>query len=61
MTQKPSKTIFKRVKKSKNNKFLHITCGQDHFNARESRKITKNKRKRRALSKGFSKTLKQNL
>lgn len=61
MTRKPSKTISKRIKSSKNDKFLHITCGQDHFNSRESRKITKNKRRRRALSKGFAKTLKQNL
>jgi len=58
---KPSKTISKRIKKTKNEKFLHMTCGQNHFNAKESRKITKNKRKLKALSKGFRKTLKQNL
>jgi len=38
-----------------------MTCGQNHFNAKESRKITKNKRKLKSLSKGFRKTLKQNL
>jgi len=58
---KPCKAISKRIKKTKNKKFLHITCGQNHFNAKESRKVTKNKRKRKALSKGFRKTLKQNL
>ena len=58
---KPCKAISKRIKKTKYKKFLHITCGQNHFNAKESRKVTKNKRKRKALSKGFRKTLKQNL
>jgi len=58
---KPCKAISKRVKKTKNEKFLHITCGQNHFNSKESRQVTKNKRKRRLLSKGFRKTLKQNL
>ncbi len=58
---KPSKTISKRIKKTKNKKFLHMTCGQNHFNSKESRQVTKNKRRRKALSKGFRKTLKQNL
>ncbi|OQX71722.1 hypothetical protein B6D52_00390 [Candidatus Parcubacteria bacterium 4484_255] len=58
---KPSKAISKRVKRTKNEKFLHITCGQNHFNAKESRQTTKNKRKRKLLSKGLRKTLKQNL
>lgn len=58
---KPCKAISKRVKKTKNGQFLHMTCGQNHFNAKESRQVTKNKRRRKALSKGFRKTLKQNL
>ena len=58
---KPCKAISKRIKKTKNKKFLHMTCGQNHFNAKESRKVTKNKRKLKSLSKGFRKTLKQNL
>jgi len=59
--RKSCKAISKRVKKTKNEKFLHITCGQNHFNAKESRQITKNKRKRKPLSRGFRKILKQNL
>lgn len=59
--RKPCKAIIKRVKRTKSGEFLHKTCGQNHFNAHESRKITKNKRKLKALSKGFRKTLKQNL
>ncbi|MBL7141497.1 50S ribosomal protein L35 [Patescibacteria group bacterium] len=58
---KTRKSIAKRLKITKNKKILHRTCGQDHFNARESRKITKNKRRNKPLSKSLRKTLKQHL
>ena len=56
---KKCKSIVKRLKITKNKKILHRVCGQDHFNARESRKITKNKRKNKPLSKSLRKNLKQ--
>lgn len=55
---KTRKTFAKRLKKTKNKKILHRACGQDHFNAHESRKITKNKRRDKLLSKGISKIIK---
>ncbi len=58
---KTRKSIAKRLKITKNKKILHRTCGQDHFNARESRKITKSKRRYKPLSKNLRKTLKQHL
>lgn len=55
---KTRKSIAKRLKITKNKKILHRICGQDHFNARESGKVTKNKRKYKIMSKGFSKIAK---
>lgn len=57
--KKTNKSIAKRFKVTKKKKVLHRVCGQDHFNARESGKTTKNKRGKRSLSKGFSKTVKK--
>lgn len=55
------KSIAKRLKITKKGKILHRTCGQDHFNSRESGKTTKKKRRNKALSKGLSKTAKQHI
>ncbi|MCH7758952.1 50S ribosomal protein L35 [Patescibacteria group bacterium] len=56
---KTRKTIVKRLIVTKTGKIFHRTCGQNHFNARESRKITKNKRSNKLISKSFKKTLAQ--
>ncbi|HOC96393.1 MAG TPA: 50S ribosomal protein L35 [bacterium] len=42
---KTVKKISKRFKLTKNGKVIQRKCGQDHFNSRESGKITRNKRK----------------
>ncbi len=59
--QKTRKSIAKKIKITKNKKFLHRTCGQNHYNVRDTGKKTKNKRKLKPLSKGYRKTLKQHL
>lgn len=35
----------KRLRSTKSGKLMHRTSGQDHFNSRESGKVTKNKRR----------------
>lgn len=42
---KTYKTLSKRVKVTKNGKILKRKAGQDHFNTRESGKVTRNKRR----------------
>jgi len=54
-------SILKRVKITKRGKFLHKYCGQDHFNAKDSTKKIKNKRKEKEISKTFRKILKNSL
>jgi len=54
---KTKQLIAKRIKITKKKKILHHTCGQDHFNARESSKITRNKRRDRQISKSYQKTI----
>lgn len=46
---KTHKATKKRVVFTKTNKILVRTAGQDHFNARESGKVTRNKRRDRTL------------
>lgn len=41
----------KRIRKTKRGKLLSRAAGQDHFNSRESGKITKNKRRDLVLHK----------
>lgn len=55
---KTRKSISKRFKISKNKKVLHRTCGQDHFNTRDSGKKILNKRRDRTLSKSYHKVIK---
>ncbi len=45
MKQKTYKALAKRVKISKRGKVLKRKAGQDHFNARESGKTRRNKRR----------------
>lgn len=42
---KTHKGAAKRFNKTKTGKIMHRTSGQSHFNARESGKTTKNKRR----------------
>jgi large subunit ribosomal protein L35 len=59
MKQKTSKTIAKRVKITKTGKLLKRKGGQDHFNSRESSKVTRNKRRDIPVSESYVRSLKQ--
>ena len=54
---KSNNIVTKRIRVTKNNKVLHRACGQNHFNAKESSKVTRNKRRPRQLSKSFRRTV----
>lgn len=47
---KTHKGAAKRFRKTKNGKLVARTAGQDHFNSRESGKVTKNKRRDQVIS-----------
>lgn len=47
---KTKKTVSKRVRITGSGKVKIRTGGQDHFNSRESGKVTKNKRRDKILS-----------
>jgi len=55
---KTRKTISKRIKVTKSGKLLKRKGGQDHFNARESGKVTRAKRRDISVSKRYTRTLK---
>ncbi|MBI4215313.1 MAG: 50S ribosomal protein L35 [Parcubacteria group bacterium] len=62
MKLKTHKTALKRFKITKGKrslKFIKKTCGQDHFNARESSKVTRAKRRRVPISQCEVRGLKQ--
>jgi large subunit ribosomal protein L35 len=44
----------KRLRVTKTGKIMHRTSGQDHFNSRETGKVTKNKRQDSPLAKNNS-------
>lgn len=56
---KTKKAAAKRIKKTGNKKYMQRTCGQDHFNSRESGKITTAKRKDKVITKTLSSHLKR--
>ena len=63
---KTNKSVAKRFKFSrpkkrtgKKKKVIQRRSGQDHFNARESRVITKRKRRDKQISKSYQKTIKK--
>lgn len=58
---KTKKAISKRLQITKNKKILKRKGGQDHFNARESGKVKRNKRRDGELSKSFHKVVKRNM
>ncbi len=57
MKFKTRKTISKRIRVTKNGKVIKRKAGQDHFNSRESGKVTRNKRRDITLSSRFEKNL----
>jgi len=61
MKLKTHKTTAKKVKvtKGKKKKYLTKHAGQDHFNARESGKITRHKRRKTNVSKADLKNIKR--
>lgn len=59
MKLKTKKLLQKRVKITSKKKILIRSGGQDHFNARESSKVTKNKRRDKKISSANIKTVKQ--
>ncbi len=58
---KTKKTIAKRFKVLKNKKIRAKKAGRDHFNAKESGKITRKKRRDYQFSKSFTKTILKHL
>ncbi len=48
---KTHKTTNKRIRVSKNKKLTQRTSGQDHFNSRETGKVTRNKRRDHKVAK----------
>lgn len=59
MKLKTHKTVAKRVRQTKSGKLLKRKGGQDHFNSRESGKVTRNKRRDLELSPSFVRSFKQ--
>ena len=59
MKQKTNKTISKRFHVTKRGKLLRRKGGQDHFNAREPGKVTRNKRRDETMSHHFERNIKR--
>lgn len=58
MKVKTHKLVAKRFKVTKKSKILKRHAGQDHFNTRDSGKITRKKRRDIKVSKVYDKTVK---
>ena len=54
---KTKQLVAKRFIITKNKKILKATGGQDHFNARETGKVSRNKRRDEKLSPIFNRTV----
>jgi len=54
---KTKKAVSKRFKITKNKKVMKRTCGQDHFNARESGNVGRNKKKDGQIAKSDQKNI----
>lgn len=59
MKLKTKKLVKKRVRVTKNKKILIRTGGQDHFNSRESGRVTRNKRRDKNISSANVKNVKK--
>jgi len=58
MKAKTHKSVAKRIKVTKTGKMLIRKGGQDHFNARESGKVTVNKRRDGEMSESMRRNIK---
>jgi len=58
MKLKTHKTISKRIKITKGGKLLKRHGGQDHFNSRDSGKITRKKRRDQSVAEVYVRNLK---
>lgn len=56
---KTKKAVAKRFNITKNKKVIKRTGGQDHFNARESGRVKRNKRRDSQISKADQKNIKK--
>lgn len=59
MKLKTKKAIVKRIRSSKGKQIIIRTGGQDHFNAKESGKTRRNKRRDKNISKANVKNIKR--
>lgn len=55
---KTCKALAKRVRVTKSGKVMKRHGGQDHFNSRDSGKITRKKRRDQSLAKQYTRTVK---
>ncbi len=58
MKLKTHKTVAKRFKATKSGKLLKRHGGQDHFNSRDSGKITRKKRRDQSVAKVYVRNIK---
>lgn len=56
---KTHKATSKRIRVSKGKKLMQRTSGQDHFNSRETGKVTRNKRRDHEVSKANKRNIKE--
>ena len=61
MKLKTHKATAKRIKITKTGKLLKKRAGQDHFNARESGNVTRNKRRLSAIAKTNERSIRRQL
>ncbi len=54
---KTNQLIAKRIRLTKKRKLMHRMAGQNHFNAKESSKVTINKKVRRPMGKAYRQTI----
>lgn len=57
MSLKTHKALAKRVRITKTGKVIKRKAGQDHFNSRESGKVTRNKRTDTTMPDSYRKTV----
>ena len=57
MKLKTNKSLKKRIKITKTGKFLHRQAGQNHFNAKESKKAQKRKKAFSSFSPGVERKM----
>lgn len=60
-THKATAKRIKLTKGKKKRKILSKKSGQDHFNARESGRVTRNKRRRKAIAKADARNIRRQI